>query len=214
MSKYDYKKELKHLYLPPKGEFTIVDVQPMNFLMVDGEGNPNNSQFFQEACEALYGMAYTIKFALKPQGIEFTVPPLEGLWWAKDMDAFSLGRKDDWSWTVMIMQLEWVTPQVVEQARAELTRKKNPVALPGLRFESYHEGLSVQIMYLGAYADEGPTIAAMHKYVEERGYALRRKHHEIYLGDPRRSAPEKLKTVIRQPIEVRKSLPIIQQSDV
>jgi hypothetical protein len=201
MSKYDYKKELKHLYLPAKGKFALVDVPPMNFLMVDGEGNPNNSQLFQEACEALYGMAYTIKFALKPQGIEFTVPPLEGLWWAKNMDAFSLALKDEWLWTVMIMQPEWVTPEIVEKARAELARKKNPVALPRLRFESLNEGLSVQIMYFGAYADEGPTIAAMHQFAEGQGYTLRGKHHEIYLGNPNRTAPEKLKTVIRQPVE-------------
>ena len=200
MSKFDYKKELKHLYLPPKDKFTIADVPPMNFLMVDGHGNPNTSQLFQEACEALYGMAYTIKFALKPQGIEFTVPPLEGLWWAEDMEAFSLGRKDDWFWTVMIMQPEWVTPEVVEQCRADLQRKKNPAALAGLRFESYPEGLSVQTLYFGAYADEGPTIAAMHQFAKDKGYTLRGKHHEIYLGNPQRTAPEKLKTVIRQPI--------------
>jgi len=199
-TKFDYKKPLKHLYLPPKGKFTLVDVPAMNFLMVDGEGYPNDNHLFQEACNALYGMAYTIKFALKPQGIEFTVPPLEGLWWAEDMTAFSQTRKEDWLWTVMVMQPEPVTAEIVEQARAELARKKNPAALPRLRFGEYHEGLSVQIMYLGSYANEGPTIAAMHQFAKEQGYELNGKHHEIYLGDPRRVAPEKLKTVIRQPV--------------
>ncbi len=198
--KFDYKKELKHLYWPPRGKFTLVDVPPLNFLMVDGEGNPNVSPLFQEACEALYGMAYTLKFLLKPQGIEFTVAPLEGLWWAEDMAAFSLEQKESWHWTVMIMQPAWVTAEHVAQARQDLARKKNPTALPRLRFDTYHEGLSVQTMYLGAYADEGATIAAMHAFAREQGFALHGKHHEIYLGDPRRTAPEKLKTVIRQPI--------------
>ena len=196
----DYKKDLKHLYLPTAKHFTVVDVPAMNFLMVDGHGDPNTSADFQEACNALYGMAYTLKFVLKPHGIAFTVPPLEGLWWTPDMADFSVTDKSAWDWTVMIMQPEPVTGEWVEKARAELARKKKPPALPHLRFEPYHEGLSAQIMYFGSYANEGSTIARLHQFIRDNGYALNGKHHEIYLGDPRRTAPEKLKTVIRQPI--------------
>jgi hypothetical protein len=201
MAKRDFKKELKHLYQPSKESFSVVEVPPMNFLMIDGYGDPNKSQDFQIGLEALYGMAFTIKFALKPQGIEFVVPPSEGLWWMEDMSEFSLETKDRWKWTLMIMQPDEVTPELVEEARIELARKKNPAELSKLRYERYIEGLAVQIMYIGAYADEGPTIARMHEYMRENGYDFNGKHHEIYLGDPRRTAPEKLKTVIRQPVK-------------
>ncbi len=201
MAKRDFKKELKHLYGPSKKEFSVVDVPPMNFLMIDGHGDPNDNPDFQEGMEALYGMAYTIKFALKPQGIEFVVPPPEGLWWMEDMSEFSVETKDRWQWTLMIMQPDEVTQEIVAAAQGELARKKDPPALSRLRYERYHEGLSVQIMYLGAYADEGPTIARMHEFIRENGYDFNGKHHEIYLGDPRRTAPEKLKTVIRQPVK-------------
>ena len=201
MAKRDFKKELKHLYGPSKKEFSVVDVPPMNFLMIDGHGDPNDNPDFQEGMDALYGMAYTIKFALKPQGIEYVVPPSEGLWWMEDMSEFSLETKDRWQWTLMIMQPDEVTQEIVAAAQGELARKKDPPALSRLRYERYHEGLSVQIMYLGAYADEGPTIARMHEFIRENGYDFNGKHHEIYLGDPRRTAPEKLKTVIRQPVK-------------
>jgi len=201
MAKRDFKKELKHLYGPSKKEFSVVDVPPMNFLMIDGHGDPNDNPDFQEGMEALYGMAYTIKFALKPQGIEFVVPPSEALWWMEDMSEFSVETKDRWQWTLMIMQPDEVTQEIVAAAQGELARKKDPPALSRLRYERYHEGLSVQIMYLGAYADEGPTIARMHEFIRENGYDFNGKHHEIYLGDPRRTAPEKLKTVIRQPVK-------------
>lgn len=200
MSKFDFKKEMKHLYKPLKGKFTIVDVPPINFIMGDGIGNPNNNEQFQRITKAMYGLAYTIKFKCKAFDKDFVVAPPEGLWWTENMDEFSLERKDEWLWTLMMAIPEWVTAEMVEESRQEVAAKKDLPALPDLRFETYHEGLSVQIMYLGAYADEGPTIAAMHQFVQEQGYALRGKHHEIYLGDPRRTAPEKLKTVIRQPI--------------
>ena len=201
MAKRDFKKELKHLYGPSKKEFSVVDAPPMNFLMIDGYGDPNGNPAFQEGMDALYGMAYTIKFALKPQGIEYVVPPSEGLWWMEDMSEFSLETKDRWQWTLMIMQPDEVTQEIVAAAQGELARKKDPPALSKLRYERYHEGLSVQIMYLGAYADEGPTIARMHEFIRENGYDFNGKHHEIYLGDPRRTAPEKLRTVIRQPVK-------------
>lgn len=199
-TKVDFKKTLKHLYNPSNKEFTIVDVPAMNFLMVDGRGNPNTSPDYQAALEALYGMSYGLRFALKAQGFEYVVSPLEGLWWTDDMSDFSDRDKENWNWTMMIMQPEWVTPELVEAARSDLAKKKNLVALPELRFESYHEGLSVQIQYLGSYDEEHPTIMEMHAFAQEQGYILRGKHHEIYLSDPRRTAPEKLKTILRQPI--------------
>ncbi len=198
--KTDLKKELAYLYNPPR-QLAIIDVPPLNFLMLDGQGNPNNNPEYQAIVETLYALSYTLKFAAKKQlEQDYSVLPLEGLWWTPDMADFSLERKDAWHWTMMIAQPEWITAEMVEAARAEVRRKKNPAHLDAARFETYAEGLSVQIMYLGAYADEAPTIAALHAFIAEQGYIPNGKHHEIYLGDPRKTAPEKLKTVIRQPI--------------
>jgi hypothetical protein len=129
------------------------------------------------------------------------VPPLEGLWWAQEMDAFAMGDKDAWEWTAMIMQPEVVTRELVDEAVREVARKKDPPALPKIRFESYPEGLSVQIMHIGPYSEEAPTIQKLHAFAQQNGYQLRGKHHEIYLSDPRRTAPDRLKTVIRQPVQ-------------
>jgi hypothetical protein len=202
MEKLDFKKSLKHLYNPPAGKFTLVDVPNMNFLMVDGQGDPNKSPEFQQNTEALYTLAYTIKFALKPAGVEFVVPPAEGLWWMEDMSEFSLASKDRWDWTLMMVQPEAVTLQLLDNARQQALRKKALPALEKVRLEAYREGLSVQIMYYGAYADEGPTIARMHDFIRDEGYVPNGKHHEIYMGDPRRTPPEKLKTIIRQPVRI------------
>lgn len=203
MEKVDFKKTLKHLYAPPKNKFTEVDVPKMNFLMVDGHGNPNTSRDFVDAVEALYGMAYTIKFMCKAKPIEqdFTVPPLEGLWWMDNMQEFSIENKDKWKWTLMIMQPDCVTPEIVATARENLASKKNPAALPKLRFGAYDEGSSVQILYIGPYADEHETIMKMHEHIFDNDWKLSGKHHEIYLSDPRKTAPEKLKTILRQPIQ-------------
>ena len=200
MKKVDYKKKLKHLYGPSSKKVVIVEVPPMNYLMVDGEGGPA-AESYQQAIEALYGLSFTVKFDVKKGvGPDYTVMPLEGLWWAKDITAFSADRKDEWQWKMMIMQPDYVTAKHVNAATKQLREKKNPLALDKIRFESYHEGLSVQILHIGPYDDEGPTIAQMHKFIDENGYQLHMKHHEIYLSDPRRSKPEKLKTVLRQPI--------------
>ena len=200
MKKVDYKKKLKHLYGPSSKKIVIVEVPPMNYFMVDGEGGPA-AESYQQAIEALYGLSFTVKFDVKKGvGLDYTVMPLEGLWWAKDITAFSADRKDEWQWKMMIMQPDHVTAKHVNAATKQLREKKNPLALDKIRFESYHEGLSVQILHIGPYDDEGPTIAQMHKFIDENGYQLHMKHHEIYLSDPRRSKPEKLKTVLRQPI--------------
>jgi hypothetical protein len=203
MPKADVKKQLKHLYSPSAKEVSIVDVPEMGFLMIDGQGDPNTSREYQEAIETLYTVAYQLKFMVKKRDpeLDYVVPPLEGLWWTEDMADFAAGNKDAWQWTAMIYQPDHVTRELFEEAVQQVREKKDPAALPLLRFEPYHEGLSVQIMHIGPYADEGPTIERLHAFAQEKGYKLRGKHHEVYLGDPRRTAPEKLKTVIRQPVE-------------
>jgi hypothetical protein len=202
MPKLDLKKELKHLYFPSATEPVIVDVPTMNFLMVDGEGDPNTSEEFQDVCTVLYGVSYTLKFMLKKaKKQDYVVMPLEGLWWADDMADFMGLNKDKWKWTLMIAQPDFVTAEQVDEAMKELDRRKNPPALPRLRFESYDEGMAAQILHIGPYAEEGPTIEKLHQFIRESGHEPRGKHHEIYMSDPRRTAPEKLKTVIRQPVQ-------------
>jgi hypothetical protein len=203
MQKVDLRKEWKHLYKPSPKKVEIVDVPQMNFLMIDGRGDPNTSQEFQEAVEALFGVSYTAKFMVKKgeTAIDYSVMPLEGLWWMDDMADFSIERKHEWKWTAMIMQPEYVSADLLQAAMAQVEKKKNPPALSKLRFESYHEGKSAQIMHIGPFAEEGPTVEKIHQFIEDNGYALSGKHHEIYLSDFRRAAPEKLKTVIRQPVE-------------
>lgn len=204
MSKVDFKKEYKELYAPPK-KFVIVDVPEMQFLMSDGHGDPNTAQEYQDALESLYAVAYKMKFVSKKTlEKDYTVPPLEGLWWADDMDAFSIKRdKSQWDWTMMIMTPDWITTEVFGEAVEQVQVAKNPLSLDKVRLESFYEGLSVQIMHIGSYDDEAPTLEAMHsEFIPENGYAVNGKHHEIYLSDPRRVAPEKLKTVLRQPVRL------------
>jgi len=202
MQKIDYKKELKHLYRPSAKKVEIVEVPRMNFLMIDGEGDPNTSASFQEAVEALYALSYALKFMVKKGAlqIDYGVMPLEGLWWAEDMETFDIEDKSDWKWTLMIMQPEWITDARVAEAFEQVQKKKNPSALGHVRFEPYTEGPAAQIMHIGPFADEGPTVAKVHEFIAQNGYRRRGKHHEIYLSDIRRAAPEKWKTVIRQPV--------------
>lgn len=203
MSKLDLRKELKHLFSPSAKEPQMVHVPEMNYLAIDGAGNPNNSQVFDDAVQALYGLSFTIKFMLKQRvdGTDYGVMPLEGLWWTEDMAKFSLQDKEAWYWTLLIMQPEFVTEADVTAAVEQLRRKgKDSPALDRVRFIRWEEGLSAQIMHIGPYATEEPTISRLHDYMANQGYERFGKHHEIYLGDPRRSAPEKLKTIIRQPV--------------
>ena len=201
MEKTDYKKALKELYNPSVKEPSIVNVPEMNYLMIDGTGYPGTSKDYMDSIEALYTVSYTLKFMIKKEkGIDYGVLPLEGLWWADDMTDFIKGNKDNWKWTSMIMQPEHVTKELYEKALDAAKKKKDLPALSKMRFEKYDEGLCAQIMHIGPYSAEGPTIEKLHKYIKEKGYDLRGKHHEIYLSDPRRSAPEKMKTVIRQPV--------------
>lgn len=202
MAKVDLKKELRELYTAPR-EPVAVDVPPLSYLMVDGSGYPGDNPEYQAAVEVLYGMAYTLKFKLKrgPMALDYAVMPLEGLWWAEDMEVFLMDRKGEWLWTSLLMQPKEVTQDLFGEAREELGRKKDPPALPKVRLEVYEEGPSAQVLHLGPYSEEGPVIEALHAFIEEGGHRPRGKHHEIYLGDPRRTAPERLRTIIRQPYE-------------
>jgi hypothetical protein len=202
MSKVDFKKTLKHLYRPSTKEFVVVDVPAMQFLMVDGHGDPNTAQEYQEALEALYAVAYKLKFTSKREkGLDYVVPPLEGLWWVEDMRDFSVEDKGAWDWTMMIMQPEWVSQEMFERVLPQVKKAKDPPALEKLRLETYHEGLAVQVMHIGPYDAEGPTIARMHAFAEGQGYALAGKHHEVYVSDVRKVAAERLRTVLRQPVK-------------
>jgi hypothetical protein len=211
MTKIDFKKEMKHLYRPTAKDFVVVDAPPVNFLMIDGHGDPNTAQEYKDAVEALYAVAYKLKFLSKKVAesdsrvSDYVVPPLEGLWWAEDMETFSIHRdKSAWDWTSMIMQPEWITREMFEEAVRQVEAKKDNPALSKIRLESYHEGLSVQILHIGSFDDEGPTIARMHsEFIPQNGYQEAGKHHEIYLSDPRKTPPEKLKTVLRQPVSVK-----------
>ncbi|MEP7239847.1 MAG: GyrI-like domain-containing protein [Devosia sp.] len=198
--KLDLKKDLKALYTA-RSMAVVVDVPRLSFLMLDGAGDPNTSAEYAAAIGALYSVAYTLKFTIKksPHPVDYAVMPLEGLWWARDMTAFTGASKDRWQWTTMILQPDLVTGELFETARAEAARKKPNHALALLRFESFAEGRSAQLMHLGPYAAETENIRKLHAFIAEQGGTLAGKHHEIYLSDPRRSAPEKLKTIIRQP---------------
>jgi hypothetical protein len=201
LDKIDLKKELKNLYNPSAKEVTVVDVPAMNFLLVDGEGAPASPQYI-EAIEALFSVSYTLKFMVKKRkGVNYVVLPLEGLWWVDDMTKFSPDRKDEWKWTAMIMQPKYVNAEDVKMAVEQVKKKKNLAALPKVRFESFKEGPSAQIMYIGPFSAEGPTITKIHSHIQNNGHALSGKHHEIYLNNPATTTPEKLKTIIRQPMK-------------
>jgi hypothetical protein len=203
MDKVDFKKSLKHLYRPSKDNFVIVEVPTMNFLMIDGKGDPNSSTY-QQALESLYPLAYALKFFSKRElGRDYTVPPLEGLWWAVDMAVFTTSAsKDEWLWTMMIMVPTWISGPIVEETRAQVATAKNPPAIDQIRFGPFQEGLCVQILHIGPYAAEAPTIRRLHhEYLPHEGLIENGKHHEIYLSDPRRVPSEKLLTVLRQPVK-------------
>ncbi len=201
----DLKKELKTLYNPSAKEVSIVDVPVMSFLMLDGEGDPRDSEAFAAAMEVLYSASYAVKFMLKRSepSLDYSVMPLEGLWWLANSAKYNPDApRDNWRWTLMIMQPDAVTAELVGEAIDEVRKKKDPVALKGLRFARYEEGQAAQIMHIGPYAEEAPTITRLHDFINQNGYQPRGKHHEIYLSDPRRTAPEKLRTILRQPIEL------------
>lgn len=200
MPRVDLKKELQHLY-GAGADIRVVDVPPLNFLMVDGAGDPNGSARYAQAVSALFTVSYTLKFTVKKAGgPDYGVMPLEGLWWADDLTAFLGDDRRSWRWTMMIMQPEIVTPELVQDALEGVGRRKTLPALARLRFESFTEGQAAQLLHTGPFSDEGPDIQRLHAFIAARGQ-LRGKHHEIYLSDLTRAAPERWRTIIRQPME-------------
>lgn len=204
-SKTDFKKELD-AYQAKRGQFRVLDVPTMQFLMVDGHGDPNTAPEYAQALEALYPLAYKLKFASKRElGRDYVVMPLEGLWWADNMDSFTTGRnKSQWDWTMMIMVPDWIDAAMLAEARDQVSAKDRPARLDDVRLETLTEGWCVQTLHVGSYDDEAPLLDRMHnEFIPEQGLRMTGKHHEIYLGDPRKVAPEKLRTILRQPVETR-----------
>jgi hypothetical protein len=203
---YDVKRELRALYAPKNRDWELLEVPPQRFLAVDGHGDPNTAEAYVDAVEALYSVAYTVKFASKGAGRDLVVGPLEGLWYADDASVFSARNKAAWSWTMLISQPDWVGDaeihQAITAAGAKAVAKKKPLpALDLVRIERLDEGLSAQLLHLGSYDDEAPALARLHgEVLREAGLVERARHHEVYLSDPRRVAPEKLRTVVRQPV--------------
>ncbi|MVA96681.1 hypothetical protein GN330_05395 [Nitratireductor sp. CAU 1489] len=201
MDKIDFKRTLKALYRPPAGEWVEVDVPRLCYVMIDGVGDPNSSGDYRRAVEWLYAVSYAAKFAAKTSlGKDYVVPPLEGLWWADDPRSFIDRRKEEWRWTMMIMAPDFVDKGLFEGAVAKASRKFG--ARPeSLRLAPLEEGLCLQTLHIGSYDDEGPALARLHgELMPSRGYEFSGPHHEIYLGDPRKVEPSKLKTILRQPV--------------
>lgn len=202
MDKIDFKKELDS-YKARHHQIEILDVPKMQYLMIDGKGDPNTSKEFADALKALYPVAYKIKFASKISlGRDFVVMPLEGLWWADDMKSFTSARdKSKWSWTLMIMQPDWITNEIFKEAVAKVSLKDAPAGLHKVRLETLEEGKCVQTLHIGSYDDEAEILAQIHgPFMSEHGFEMVKKHHEIYLSDSRRVAPDKLRTILRQPV--------------
>lgn len=202
MEKIDFKKTLD-AYRAQRGRFRIVDVPDMQYLKIDGRGDPNTSPAFAEAVGALYPVAYKLKFASRRDlGNDYVVPPLEGLWWAEDMDAFTTARdKSRWDWTLMLMVPEWIDGATFANAVAQAGTKDPPARLDDVRLEKLSEGRCVQTLHVGSFDDEAEVLSRMHhEFIPDNGLHMTGKHHEIYLSDLRRIAPEKQRTILRQPI--------------
>lgn len=212
MKTLDLKKQLKYLYLPSAKKVEAVQVPRLQFAMIDGaiekDAEPGTSSAFQEAMQALYGIAYTLKFMLKKRkthAVDYPVMALEGLWWVED-GVFDITVKDNWFYTMMILQPDVITPDVFEEGVEQVRKKRGDTpAMARLRLASFEEGLCVQVMHIGPYATEPATVERMRAFAAENGYVdcvgRGGRHHEIYMGDPRRADPAKLKTVLRHPVE-------------
>ncbi|WP_308365934.1 MULTISPECIES: GyrI-like domain-containing protein [unclassified Microbulbifer] len=202
MKKVDLKKDLQQFYKASAKNVVQVEVPTFRFLMIDGKGDPNTSQEYARAVEALFSVSYTAKFMVKkgPQNLDYSVMPLEGLWWADDMSAFVANDREDWKWTMMIMQPDFVADEVLEAAITAVRIKKQLPAIDQLRLEEFSEGRCAQVLHVGPFSEEGPTIENLHAFIDSRS-GLTGKHHEIYLSDIRRADPSKWKTIIRQPMQ-------------
>lgn len=202
MAKYDIKKAHKELYAPSAKAFALVDVPEFHYIAVDGQGDPTTSPAYADAVEALYGVAYTLKFASKALDQDFVVGPMEGLWRADDPAAFLARRKDEWEWTMMISRPDWITADMVRNAVESAAEKRRTAALADLRMLTLIEGSCAQILHIGSYDDETPTLERLHQRVlPDNGLTFNGDHHEIYLSDARRTAPAKLRTILRQPVK-------------
>lgn len=202
MTKIDFKKTLDS-YQAKHKQFKIIDVPSMQYLMVDGHGDPNASQEFKDALEALYPVAYKLKFASKIElDKDYVVPPLEGLWWAEDMTTFTSARdKASWDWTMMLMTPDWITQQMFDDALEKVKKKSVPTSLHKVRLETLEEEQCVQTLHVGSFDDEAPVLEEMHtKFIPQNNLKMAKKHHEIYLSDFRRVDPSKLRTILRQPV--------------
>lgn len=200
--KTDFKKTLDS-YRAKRGEFRIVDVPVLRYLMLDGHGDPNRSPEFADAVESLYPVAYKLKFASKRGlGRDYVVPPLEGLWWADDMDAFTAARdKSQWDWTMMLMVPDWIDSAMVAAAVEQAGSKNRPPRLHDVRFELLSEGRCAQFLHVGSFDDEAAVLAKLHhEFIPASGLRMTGKHHEIYLSDFRSTAPDKQRTILRQPV--------------
>ena len=202
MSKIDLKKDLGDLYKVSANEISLVQVPKLSYLMVEGKGDPNASDY-QEAIEALFSVSYAIKFLIKGQDIskDYVVMPLESLWWAEDISAFAENRKDEWLWKAMILQPDFVTKSVFEDVLEKIKVKKGFACLDKMSFSTYEEGLCVQLMHIGNYSNEyRKSIQKLHSYIDENNYSFNGKHHDIYLNDLRKTVESMLKTIIRQAV--------------
>jgi hypothetical protein len=215
MKTLDLKKQYRELYLPPARKVTLIRVPKLKFVMIDGKiekgQGPSTSVAFQESMQALYGIAYTLKFMMKlrpKNAVNYPVMALEGLWWVEN-GSFDISVQDNWHFNMMIMQPDIITPALFRAGLAELRRKRGDApALKRLRLAAFAEGLCVQTMHIGPYASEPATVERMRAYAADKGYIdlveLGGKHHEIYMGDPRKADPSKLKTVVRHPVRKMK----------
>lgn len=201
-SKADLRKLLPAHFTASAGEWAPVDLPPVPYLMIDGKGSPGDGNEYRHALETLYPAAYAIKFHSKlALGRDYVVPPLEGLWWSDDLHAFTSGRRDEWRWTMMTMLPDWIGQDEFDTALAGAAKKKPEVEFARLRRETLAEGQCLQTLHLGSFADEAPTLARLHDEIMPwRGLTFAGPHHEVYLSDPRRTAPEKLRTILRQPV--------------
>lgn len=207
MTKTDFKKTLDS-YQAKSGQFRILEVPPMQYVMVDGHGDPNSCQEFTDALEALYPVAYKLKFASKQDlDRDYVIMPLEGLWWSDDMASFTISReKSRWDWTVMSMVPDWITREMFETAVAKVAAKNPPASLGRVRLETPQEGRCVQTLHLVSFDDEADTLEQMHReFIPRSGFTMTGKHHEIYLSDFRKTDPARLRTILRQPVTARTS---------
>lgn len=203
MSKTDFKKELGALYNPKNKDWEYIDVPPMNFLMIDGEGDPNTSENYRQAVEALFSVSYAVKFISKRElAKDYVVSSLEGLWYADDMSVFESGKKEKYKWTMMIMQPDWISKEIILRAIEQTSKKKSLPALPDLYVKEYDEGRCLQLLHTGSYDDEAPKLAFLHhEFMPAEKHEFNGLHHEIYLSDPRKVDASKLKTILRQPVK-------------